>query len=84
MVEFHDIFLFLAWRWEIGLPLDSIHLQIPDERVDVHCDLSGLDRFTGLEAEWGNGAGRYLCGSGDPGQLIFHVNSPLNLGIQGG
>ena len=84
-VEFHDIFLFVAWRWEIGLPLDYIRLPIPDElRVDAHYDLSSLDRFAGLEVEWGNGAGRYLCGSGAPERLIFHVDSPVNIGGQGG
>lgn len=77
VVEFHDIFLFLEWRWEIGLPLDSIHLPMPDERVDIHYDLSDLDRFTGLEVEWENGAGRYLCGSGEPDQLIFPMSIHL-------
>ena len=74
-VEFHDTFLFLEWRWEMGFPLNSIHLPMPDERIDVHYDLSDLDRFTGLEVEWENG--RYLCGSGKPDQLIFPMSIHL-------
>jgi hypothetical protein len=48
---------------------------MPADRVDVRYDLSGLDRFTGLEVEWENGAGRYLCGSGNPDQLIFPMST---------
>jgi hypothetical protein len=80
VVEFHDIFSFLEWRWEIGLPLDRIHLPMPDERVDVHYDLSDLDRFTGLEVEWENGAGRYLCGSGNPINLYSRCRFTYNCG----